>query len=160
MERWPSVVEDRQSPLLSNPPPQRLMDEKANAAPPLALKWPPLKKRVGPGNVAKQKLPPHPNNGGWFAGNPSFLPCHSRKETGVAKSSRRRGFRTFSFARIPCRCKRVGRHEQRRRGGIGRRAGLKIQYSQECVGSIPTAGTLIHDFAILMLVFSDESTNP
>ena len=29
---------------------------------------------------------------------------------------------------------------QRRRGGTGRRAGLKIQYSQECVGSNPSAG--------------------
>src|SRR3954454_17420845 len=28
-----------------------------------------------------------------------------------------------------------------RRGGTGRRAGLKIQYSQECVGSNPSAGT-------------------
>src|SRR3981081_3659001 len=28
-----------------------------------------------------------------------------------------------------------------RRGGTGRRAGLKIQYSQECVGSTPSAGT-------------------
>src|SRR5256886_9235539 len=31
--------------------------------------------------------------------------------------------------------------ETSRRGGIGRRAGLKIQYSQECVGSIPSAGS-------------------
>ena len=28
-----------------------------------------------------------------------------------------------------------------RRGGTGRRAGLKIQYSRECVGSNPSAGT-------------------
>src|SRR6266581_1565601 len=31
----------------------------------------------------------------------------------------------------------------RRRGGTGRRAGLKIQYSQECVGSSPSAGKSI-----------------
>src|SRR5947207_14640818 len=30
--------------------------------------------------------------------------------------------------------------ETSRRGGTGRRAGLKIQYSQECVGSNPSAG--------------------
>ena len=31
--------------------------------------------------------------------------------------------------------------ETSRRGGTGRRAGLKIQYSQECVGSNPSAGS-------------------
>jgi hypothetical protein len=29
-----------------------------------------------------------------------------------------------------------------RRGGTGRRAGLKIQYSRECVGSNPSAGKM------------------
>ena len=36
----------------------------------------------------------------------------------------------------------------RRRGGTGRRAGLKIQYSQECVGSSPSAGNSIEMFNV------------
>jgi hypothetical protein len=40
------------------------------------------------------------------------------------------------------RCKRISSCllAKSRRGGIGRRAGLKIQYWQQCVGSIPSVG--------------------
>ena len=39
-------------------------------------------------------------------------------------------------------CKRISSCllAKSRRGGIGRRAGLKIQYWQQCVGSIPSVG--------------------
>ena len=39
-------------------------------------------------------------------------------------------------------CKRISSFllAKSRRGGIGRRAGLKIQYWQQCVGSIPSVG--------------------
>jgi hypothetical protein len=42
--------------------------------------------------------------------------------------------------------------ETSRRGGTGRRAGLKIQYSQECVGSNPSAGRFFNKTFLLVLV--------
>ena len=35
----------------------------------------------------------------------------------------------------------LGRYRYSSRGGIGRRNGLKIRYSSECVGSSPSAST-------------------
>ena len=43
--------------------------------------------------------------------------------------------------RLSFLCSFVVSSLQRRRGGIGRRAGLKIQYPQGCEGSSPFAGT-------------------
>jgi hypothetical protein len=44
--------------------------------------------------------------------------------------------------------------QEGRRGGTGRRAGLKIQYSQGCVGSIPSAGISL--FALFYTALRSE----